>query len=297
MSASRFELDAAAVRRGFARAAASYDRAAVLQREVARRMAERLDLVRLDPVRIVDLGCGTGADLNLLGERYPRAQRVGCDIALPMLRHSSTRGVWFKRLLPRLSGNYTHLVCADAARLALKPNCATLIWSNLMLHWLNEPLAAMHEMHRVLECRGLLMFTTFGPDTLKELRAAFADMDGSPHVHEFMDMHDIGDMLMTVGFAEPVMDMELIKLTYSDARGLLRELKASGSTNAAATRRRGLTGARGWHRALSACDSTRIEGRVPATFEVIYGHAWKPHQRVAADGRAIVRFAPKARGE
>ena len=186
---------------------------------------------------------------------------------------------------------------ADAARLALKPNCATLIWSNLMLHWLNEPLAAMHEMHRVLECRGLLMFTTFGPDTLKELRAAFADMDGSPHVHEFMDMHDIGDMLMTVGFAEPVMDMELIKLTYSDARGLLRELKASGSTNAAATRRRGLTGARGWHRALSACDSTRIEGRVPATFEVIYGHAWKPHQRVAADGRAIVRFAPKARGE
>jgi malonyl-CoA O-methyltransferase len=298
VSQGRFLLDTAAVRRRFSRAAQGYDQAAVLQREVARRMAERLDLVRLDPVRVVDLGCGTGSDLNLLGERYPRAQRVGYDSTLPMLRHSNTRGAWFGRLLPRMTARSLHLVCGDATALALKPDCASLIWSNLMLHWLNEPMAALREMHRVLETGGLLMFTTLGPDTLKELRAAFAAADARPHVHEFVDMHDLGDMLSAAGFDAPVMDMELVKLTYPDTMQLLRELQQSGTTNAAAGRHRGLTGARGWQRALAVCDATRIEGRLAATFEVIYGHAWKPERRVAADGRAVVRFvAPRNRSQ
>lgn len=298
MSEGRFLLDTSAVRRGFARAAHGYDQVAVLQREVARRMAERLDLVRLDPVRVVDLGCGTGADLNLLGERYPKAQRIGCDVALPMLRHSNARGAWFKRLVPRLMGGSLHLVCGDATALALKSDCASLIWSNLMLHWLNEPMAALREMHRVLETRGLLMFTTLGPDTLKELRAALAAADARPHVHQFMDMHDLGDMLSAAGFAAPVMDMEHVKLTYPDTMQLLRELQQSGSTNAAAGRHRGLTGARGWRRALAASDAKRTEGRVAATFEVIYGHAWKPERRVAADSHAVMRFvAPRKRSQ
>lgn len=290
MNEDRFLLDAAAVRRGFSRAAASYDRAAVLQREVAGRMAGRLDYIKLEPSRVLDLGCGTGADLNLLGERYPRAQRIGCDLSRAMLGQADARGVWFKRLLPRLSGRRANLLCADAAQLPLKSGCTTLLWSNLMLHWLNDPAAAIGEMHRVLEVGGLLMLTTLGPDTLKELRQAFSAGDAAPHVHRFIDMHDIGDMLVAAGFAEPVMDMETITLTYASLDALISDLRLSGSRNAAANRRRSLMGKREWHRVIAAYESMRREGRLPATFEIVYGHAWKPQPRVTTDGRAIVRF-------
>ncbi|MBI4755480.1 MAG: malonyl-ACP O-methyltransferase BioC [Betaproteobacteria bacterium] len=283
-------LDALAVRRNFARAAPGYNQAAALAREVAGRMASRLDYVRLTPARILDAGCGTGADLNLLGERYPGALRLGCDIALPMLAQAGHRSAWLRRLLPRLSGGGVALLGGDAAHLPLVHGSVDLLWSNLMLHWANDPLAVLGEFRRVLAVGGLLMFSTLGPDTLRELRRAFAAADRAPHVHRFVDMHDVGDMLVAAGFAQPVMDMEVITLTYRSLDDLLHELRAAGASNADACRGRGLLGKRAWHRVIATYEAMRRDARLPATFEVIYGHAWKPEPRTTEDGRTIVRF-------
>jgi malonyl-CoA O-methyltransferase len=288
MSRAPIPLDRAALRRRFAAVAGKFDQASVLHREVALRMGERLDYVRLEPGYILDMGCGTGADLNFLGERYPKARRIACDFALPMLAKARERNAWFKRFL--LSGSRPALLCADAEALPLASGSTSLVWSNLMLQWLADPLPALKEMQRVLEVGGLFMFSTLGPDTLKELRQALGE--ASPRVHRFMDMHDIGDMLMAAGFAEPVMDMEVLTLTYDNVDDLLKDLRFSGSVNAAQARSRGLTGKKGWQQALQALETTRRDGRLPATFEVVYGHAWKAKPRTTVDGRSIVDFDP-----
>ena len=294
MSRQPFPLDRAAIRRRFSAAAEEFDHLSVLHRDVARRMVERLDYIKLTPGTILDLGCGTGADLNALGERYPDARRIACDASLSMLTKAGERTAWFRRLLPVFGSRPPQPLCADATALPLARTSTGLIWSNLMLHWLEDPLPAFKEMQRVLQVDGLLMFTSFGPDTLKELREAFGEAE--PHVHRFIDMHDIGDMLVTAGFAEPVMDMEVITLTYASSEELLRDLRGSGAANAASGRRRGLMGKAAWKQALAALEARRLDGRLPLTFEIVYGHAWKPRSRVTADGRAVVNFDPKLRG-
>jgi malonyl-CoA O-methyltransferase len=295
-------LDTASVRRAFERAAATYDSAAVLQREVAQRMAERLALVKLQPRAILDVGCGTGDALAELRTRYPAAFIVGLDFARSMLlaaRQRAAAGLVSERsLLTRIlgaragGGRAPALVCADAARLPFAPGSLDLVWSNLALQWINDPMEAFAEFHHALAVGGLLTFTTFGPDTLLELRTAFSGVDRATHVSRFIDMHDLGDMLVRAGFAEPVVDMEKLTLTYVDAMTMMRELKAIGAHNATLGRPRGLTGRARWSKMLDALEAFRHEGRLPATFEVVYGHAWKPEPRVAADGRAIVRFEP-----
>ena len=297
-------LDPRSVRRAFERAATTYDPAAVLQREIGQRMAERLALVKLQPTTILDAGCGTGEALGELRTRFPAAAIVGLDIALAMLsaaHRRSASNVAERSLLSRLLGGRltpsgsTALVCADLCRLPLSAGIFDLVWSNLALQWINEPPIAFAELGRVLRVGGLLMFTTFGPDTLAELRTAFGGIDRAPHVHRFIDMHDLGDMLVQAGFAEPVMDMEKLTLTYADADALMRDLKATGEQNAAVGRPRGLMGRGRWQRLLAALEHFRREGRLPITFEVVYGHAWKPEPRVAADGRASVRVHPRPR--
>lgn len=293
-------LDTASVRRAFERAAATYDSAAVLQREVAQRMAERLALVKLQPRVILDAGCGTGDALAELRTRYPTAFIVGLDFAHSMLiaaRQRTAAGMASERpLLARLlgpragGGRAPALVCADVAPLPLAAGSLDLVWSNLVLQWLNDPMEVFAEFHQALAVGGLLTFTTFGPDTLLELRTAFSRADRATHVSRFIDMHDLGDMLVGAGFAEPVMDMEKLTLTYTDAITMMRELKAIGAHNATLGRPRGLTGRARWRNMLDALEAFRRDGRLPATFEVVYGHAWKPEPRIAADGRAIVRF-------
>ncbi len=300
-------VDRRAARRHFARAAATYDGAAVLQREVATRMADRLDVVRLAPVAILDAGCGTGAALPELALRYPSARRVALDIALPMLAaaraKTDERRSAFRRLLAPLLGRERSVapafVCGDLMALPFGPRRFDLVWSNLALQWVNDLPGALAEMHRVLRVDGLVSFTTFGPDTLRELRTAFADVDAHPHVSRFVDMHDVGDMLVHAGFADPVMHMEQFTLTYADAESLVRDLKAIGATNAAQGRARGLMGRRRWARALAALERMRHvggDGRLPATFEVIYGHAWKVAPKLKADGHAIVRLERRPQG-
>jgi malonyl-CoA O-methyltransferase len=292
------DVDPDAVRRGFARAAATYDAAAVLQREVAARMAQRLDYVKLAPTAILDAGCGTGEAVGELGVRYPGARVIAFDAALPMVvaaQHRSQSGrTLLRRLLRPLAGNRPALapafVCADINALPFRGVCVDLVWSNLALQWVNDLPRAFAEFRRVLRVGGLLSFTTFGPDTLREVRSAFAGVDTRTHTNRFVDMHDIGDMLVHAGFADPVMDMEHVALTFDTPRALLADLKAIGATNRTRGRPRGLMGRERWSRAMRRLEALRDAGRIPATFEVVYGHAWKGEPRTTPEGHAIVRL-------
>lgn len=303
-------LDNKLVRQRFANAAANYARANVLDREVARRMAERLDLVTLQPNRVLDAGCGQGEDLAELSQRYPRAQIVGMDMALPMLQTIRTRESWLARTLReagRLAGllgirsEHANLTCADLARLPFAARSFDMAWSNLALHWCNDVPAVLQELHRVIRVDGLLSFTTLGPDSLRELRAACRQAGLPGRVHGFIDMHDLGDMLVHAGFAEPVMDMERITLTYADLTALIQDLRWAGAVSALQSRTRGLVTPRQWQRLVLTYDAQRrdeadtlgeIASRLPATFEIVYGHAWRAESKHTPDGHAIVRFEP-----
>ena len=281
-------LDKRAVRRSFDRAAATYDAAAVLQHEVCRRSLERLDVIRHSPACILDAGSGTGNAWAGLAARYPGARIVALDLAPGMLRQARAAAPWHQRLLRLLPA----AVCADLEQLPLASGSIDLAWSNLALQWVNALPLAFAEMRRVLAPGGLFMFTTFGPDTLKELRAAQAGTDGHTHVSRFIDMHDIGDMLVQAGFADPVIDMETFTLTYGDVRALMQDLKAIGARNAAADRPPALSG-KAWLAALMRnYEPLRRDGKLPATFEVVYGHAWRPASRVGSGGRPVIDIKP-----
>jgi malonyl-CoA O-methyltransferase len=253
LSASFPALDAALARRRFGRAAPTYAGGARLEGEVGARMLERLDYVKLAPKRVLDAGAGRGRDAGPLKKKYPETRVIALDYALDMLR--AIRAGWFRRAPLR--------ICADLAHLPLAAASVGLGWCNMALHWVNDPLAVLREFERVLAPGGLAMFSTLGPDTLKELRAAA----GSARVHAFADMHDLGDMLVAAGFSAPVMDMELIAIDYARGARLLEDLRASGQTNARRDRPRGLAS----RRFLEAFR----EAPQRATYEVVYGHAWK----------------------
>ncbi|WEN41581.1 Malonyl-[acyl-carrier protein] O-methyltransferase [Thauera sp. GDN1] len=292
-----FALDRRLLRRRFERAAATCDSADLLAREVARRMDERLDYIRVAPRRVLDLGCGTGADLARLAERFPDATVLAADFSPAMLERAGARlrparsGGLLRRLLSAAPLPLPQLA-AQADALPLARASLGLVWSNLMLPALDDPLPTFREIHRTLEVDGLLMFSTLGPDTLRELRAALPARRGD-RVHRFIDMHDIGDALVQAGFADPVMDMEIVTLTYPDLDTLLQDLRHSGGANAATGRPRGLSGRREWAEARAAYERLRHDGRLPATFEIIQGHAWKVAPKTTEDGRSIVRFQPR----
>jgi len=271
-------IDKRGARRAFERAAAVYDRAAVLQREIADRMLERLDYVRLEPLTIVDLGCGTGYAVEPLQRRYRKARVLALDFALNMVREASRRGSWLNR--PRC-------LCADAEALPLADGSVDLVFSNATLQWCTDVEHTFGELLRVLRPGGLLLFSTFGPDTLRELRESWAVADGYSHVNLFLDMHDVGDALVRARFADPVMDAERITVTFDRVRDLMQDLKLLGAHNVTAERPRGLTGRRRLAAVEQAYEPHRREGRLPATYEVVYGHAWVPDQKPTPNGVAI----------
>jgi len=289
-----FAVDKRLLRRSFEQAAAGYDAAAVLQNEVCRRMLARLDYIKLDPSLVLDAGSGTGNAIPGLAGRYPGARIVALDLALSMAQRARARRSWWRGMLDWRGGRVAAL-CGDIERLPVASAAADMVWSNLALQWVNEPPRAFSEMHRVLKAGGLLMFSSFGPDTLKELRAAFRGADDHVHVHRFIDMHDIGDMLVAAGFADPVMDMEHVTLTYDATRDLMRDLKAIGAHNMARGRPEGLSGKSVLAAVARNYEAFRRDGKLPATFEVVYGHAWKAQARVSPSGRAVIDIKPQAR--
>jgi malonyl-CoA O-methyltransferase len=278
--------DKRAAQRAFERNAATYDAHAVLQREVGARLLAHLDPIRIDPARIVDLGCGTGGFLPELARRFPRAGLVGVDFARPMLRAARGRTPAWRRALGRPG---PRLVCADAEQLPLANGSAQFVFANLLVQWV-RPERAFAEVSRVLATGGLFLFSTYGPDTLKELRGAFAAVDGGAHVHTFIDMHDVGDALVHAGLADPVMEAEGITVEYASVEALLRDLKQSGAQNALPGRARGLVGRKRWQRVVERYEALRRDAALPATYEVVYGHAWKTAPRSLPDGRRIIEF-------
>ncbi|MDX8385101.1 MAG: malonyl-ACP O-methyltransferase BioC [Gallionella sp.] len=283
---NEFEIDKRAMRNAFSKAATQYDASAVLQREVCIRMLEKLDLVKIKPTDILDIGSGTGWGTRQLGERFKEADIIELDIAIGMLLAARGTSSWWQKLF---TGSKQHFLCADTEALPLAPQSMDMVWSNLALQWCNDLPATFAEINRTIKNDGLLMFSTFGPDTLKELRIAFDGVDGYNHVNRFADMHDIGDMLVGAGFADPVMEMEKITLTYSDVKAVMRDLKDIGAHNATAGRAPGMLGKGKWARISQNYETLRCDGKLPATFEVIYGHAWKVAPKETPDGRAIIK--------
>lgn len=286
-----YHIDKARVKASFNRAADTYDAAAVLQKEVRERMSDRLQLVKLTPDVIVDAGSGTGQAGGLLQQRFPHCRVIELDMALCMLMTSRKRNTTaWQRFRNRLLGHLGNsAVCGDLENLPLAAGSVGLLWSNLAIQWCNDLDQVFGEVNRVLQPDGLFMFSTFGPDTLKELREASAVDADHVHVSRFIDMHDIGDALVRAGFSAPVLDAEHFVLTYDDVCDVMRDLKAIGAHNATAGRRRGLEGKGFLHGLAERYERFRKEGKLPATFEVVYGHAWKPEARMRfEDGSAPI---------
>jgi len=275
MNPLQLALDKNRIRASFDAAAEHYDDVAVLQRETGDRILERLDLVKLQPDTILDIGAGTGVATHALSKRYKKAHVIAFDLAPGMLNQARQRGNILHRLLGKRG-----FVCGDAEHLPFADDSIDLIFSNATLQWCSDLDHTFIEFKRILKPDGLLMFSTFGPDTLKELRDSWraADTDAGPstHVHNFIDMHDIGDAMLRAGLADPVMDVENFTLTYTDAYQLMRELKTLGAHNVANERRHTLTGKTRVKNMIAAYEHWRSNGKLPATYEIVYGHAWSP---------------------
>ncbi len=269
-----FKLVKASVAKSFGHAAMRYDDVAVLQRQTGDELLERLSLVTLSPQRILDLGTGTGRNLMQLAARYPEAELLAIDIAPEMLQQAKQTfrtAMGFKRWLP--NQRRPMLLAGDAESLPLADNSVDLVFANLALQWC-DLLASFTEIERVLRPDGLLMFTTLGPDTLLELREAWASVDDYPHVNVFYDMHDVGEAMMNARLAEPVLDMDRYVLTYDSAMALMKDLKVLGARNVNQGRRRGLTGRQALKLVADYYEQFRDDGVLPASYEVIFGHAW-----------------------
>lgn len=281
-----YQIDKSRMRQSFHRAATQYDAAAILQRQVREEMLSRLDVVKLEPGVILDAGCGTGHGLSALLKRFKKAQGIALDIAEGMLSRSKALFPWYRfwQVSP-------HFVCADIEAMPIVTASVDMVWSNLAVQWCNDMDTVLQEFRRVLKPNGLLMFATLGPDTLKELRAA----SGNDHTHvsRFIDMHDIGDALTRAGFSAPVLDVMHYTLTYDTVESLMRDLKAIGAHNATAGRVKGLSGKGFLQKLRQGYEVFRRDGKLPATYEVVFVHAWTGSQPYTAPGTSPVQFMPR----
>ncbi len=253
------------VLRALARAARGYDQHDALQRELAARLFDSLDYYQEQPVRVLDVGCGVGRDSLGLRRRWPHADVVALDLSPAMLREVRRHAGWRRPLLP---------VRADALALPCANRSVDVVYSNLCLPWCGAPKPFLKELNRVLKPGGFMVASMLGPDTLMELRTAWASADPEAmHVDEFIDMHDIGDAALAAGLKDPVLDTDHIALDYAAPRDLLLDLRGAGVTNADPACARGLTG-KARFRAMVEAYPRRPDGRVQASFEVVTLHAW-----------------------
>ena len=259
--------DKALVRRSFECAASSYDQAAAVQRQMSDELVDRLSVIKIDPENILDVGCGTGYALSGLQQRFPAADFIMFDFAKNMLQ----------RMTPSQTAS-TYRVCGDAAVMPISSASIDMVFCNAMLHWCDY-MAVFDEFLRVLKPQGLLMFATFGPDTLKELRAASRQVVTSAHVLDFSDMHNLGDALVERQFNTPVMDVDYVKITHKDVKSILRDLKAIGARDAMQILSGGPLGKNEYAEFKQACEEFRnAQGLLESTCEIVYGHAWAPEE-------------------
>ena len=258
------------MRAHFGRAAGSYSAAAALQNLVEDQLLERLDAIKMPPQRLLDIGCGPGRGALALRRAFPNAQVIALDFSVPMLAQIPVKSRWnpFAELA-------MHRVAGDAAMLPLAAECADVLFSSLCIQWCQDLPALFAEWRRVLRVNALVAFTNFGPDTLMELRGAWAQVDQGAHVNQFLDMHDIGDALLRAGFRDPVLSTERYTLSYPNVRALLAELKSIGATNALNARRAGLGGKAAIEQMIRHYPRD-ADGRVSATYEVVYAQAFAP---------------------
>ncbi len=253
------------VRLAFNKASAQYNKHAFLQQEIASRLDEKLEVITSASNVILDLGAGTGLLSIPLKKRFPDSQIICLDFAQHSLKHNPS----------------THKICANANHLPLADNSVDIAISSLMMQWCPDLNQLFSEVHRVLKNDGLILFSTFGPDTLKELKKSWSVVDNKPHVNPFTDMHDIGDQMLNAGFQSPVMEMEKLTLTYQTVTDLLKDLKAIGAQSVG-NRSKSLTGKNKFQLMITMYESYRQAGKLPATYEVIYGHAWKRISQVGS---------------
>ena len=297
-------IDVALLRKRFDRAAATYADAAVVQREVGNRLLERFDIMRIAPSVVLDVGCGPGIHTAALAQRFPDAMVIAADQSSAMVARAvpaASKPGWIARLTGsgKVGKGETRGLVADMSALPLPRDHADVLWSNFALQWANDLPALFVEWNRVLKVGGVMMFTAPGPDTLIELRRAISrdESEADKYVQRFTDLHDIGDMLVHAGFADPVMDMEVITLEYATTDTLWRDVKAQGASNAMQTRARGLMTPRKLHAIEAALEAGRRDGGpIRISVEVIYGHAWKVAQKKTPEGHGIVRLESIGRG-
>jgi len=264
------------VRQSFNAAANSYDDVAELQRQVGEQILERLEYIKQPFSSIVDVGSGTGYCHHLLRKQYPGAYYYGLDFAPAMLQKARKKIPFYRRWFKARCA----YVCADAEFIPIADNSVELVFSNLTLQWMNDPQATYQELYRILKPGGLLMFSSLGPDTLKELRQSWLAADNNLRIHPFIDMHHVGDMLLGAQFGDPVMDVENYTLQYDSVSDLMRELKHLGAHNAQVQQTSGLTGKSKFLKMKQSYEQFRQEGKLPASYEVVFGHAWKPLNQV-----------------
>ncbi len=277
-------LDKKKVAKSFSRASSSYEDVAVVQQAVLVEHLERLSFSKIEPKKILDLGSGTGTGSQELIKKYKKSRIVAVDIAQGMLKEH-------KRRLGRFR-NRTDLLCADIDLLPIKDQSIDLIFSNLAIQWSNNIDKLFKEFNRVMQTGGLLSFSTVGPDTLKELRDAWNTIDAGVHIHDFLDMHEIGDVLISNGFSSPVLDVERYTLTYPNLKSLLIDLKLLGTTNASTDRKKGMIGRNTLANLTEAYEEQRVDGQLPLTYEIVYGHAWLPEKNMRPQDGSTVRHFP-----
>jgi len=278
------EIDRLAMRAAFDKAATSYDAVAVLQQEVADRLVERMDLMTMKPISILDAGSGTGFVSQLIAARYPKAKITALDLAFNMLKQAKGK----RSFKQRFNRQFCH-VNAEVENLPFADASVELVISGLTLQWCQDLPRVFKEFKRVLAPGGLLMFSSFGPDTLKELRQSWAEVDDLAHVNAFADLHDVGDALVQSGFADPVMDMEMLTMTYKDVKTVMSDLKQIGAHNVMQGRSHNITGKTKLQKMIQAYEQFRVDGLVPVSHEIVYGHAWVPEVNTA-DSSVVVPF-------
>ena len=256
--------------------AGEYEQAAKVQHDIGLELLGRLQYLKINPRYILDLGCGTGVFSEQLKKLYPRAQVIGFDLALSMLQEAKAKQGWLKKW---------GLVNGDMNIMPFATGLFDLVFANQVIHWSSSLPMLMRELNRVMHVNSCLMFTTLGPDTFLELRQAWASVDSHAHTNVFSDMHDVGDVLLAERFIDPVMDMEMLNVHYSNLSQLIHALKAQGVRNINTGRNPGLTGRQAWRDFEAAYAMLRTaEGHFPLSYEVVYGHAWKGEQRRTEQG-------------